>query len=120
MNLLHCPRCIHRAALLLMFAITAMTPPAVSAQTPRKIIIDQDAAGPGGTNMQAILALINSRDVDVLGITVVTGDGKSHSLTLEDGKSDHLRAAAPATAELLSWTQQEAQKIWKQRINTRK
>jgi len=47
---------------------------AASAQGQRKIIIDQDAAGPGGTDMQSILALINSPDTDVLGITVLTGD----------------------------------------------
>ena len=46
----------------------------VLGQGRRKVIIDQDAAGPGGTDMQAILALINSRDTDVLGITVLTGD----------------------------------------------
>jgi inosine-uridine nucleoside N-ribohydrolase len=46
----------------------------LSAQTKRKVIIDQDAAGPGGTDMQAILALVNSPDTDVLGITVLTGD----------------------------------------------
>ncbi len=46
----------------------------VSAQGQRKVIIDQDAAGPGGTDMQAILALINSPDTDVLGITDLTGD----------------------------------------------
>ena len=45
-----------------------------SAQGRRKIIIDQDAAGPGGTDMQSILALINSPDTDALGITVLTGD----------------------------------------------
>jgi inosine-uridine nucleoside N-ribohydrolase len=45
-----------------------------SPQGQRKVIIDQDAAGPGGTDMQAILALINSPDTDVLGITVLTGD----------------------------------------------
>jgi purine nucleosidase len=44
------------------------------AQTKRKIIIDQDCAGPGGTDMQAIIALINSPETDVLGITVLTGD----------------------------------------------
>ncbi|HUL33870.1 MAG TPA: nucleoside hydrolase [Candidatus Eisenbacteria bacterium] len=44
------------------------------AQSKRKVIIDQDAAGPGGTDMQAILALVNSPDTDVLGITVLTGD----------------------------------------------
>src|SRR5271165_3118077 len=45
-----------------------------SSQGKRKVIIDQDAAGPGGTDMQSILALINSADTDVLGITVLTGD----------------------------------------------
>jgi purine nucleosidase len=47
---------------------------ALQAQEKRKVIIDQDCAGPGGTDMQSILALINSPDTDVLGITVVTGD----------------------------------------------
>jgi inosine-uridine nucleoside N-ribohydrolase len=40
----------------------------------RKIIIDQDAAGPGGTDQQSILMLIQSPQTEVLGITVVTGD----------------------------------------------
>src|SRR6202045_3489027 len=44
------------------------------AQEQRKVIIDQDCAGPGGTDMQAILSLVNSPDTDVLGITVLTGD----------------------------------------------
>jgi purine nucleosidase len=59
------------APLLLAFALVALP---VSAQSKRKVIIDQDAAGPGGTDMQAILALVNSPDTDVLGITVLTGD----------------------------------------------
>src|SRR6202795_2684662 len=46
----------------------------LSAQGKRKVIIDQDAAGPGGTDMQSILALVNSPETDVLGITVLTGD----------------------------------------------
>jgi inosine-uridine nucleoside N-ribohydrolase len=57
--------------LLLLFAVSALC---TSAQTRRKVIIDQDAAGPGGTDMQAILSLINSPETDVLGITVLTGD----------------------------------------------
>ncbi len=44
------------------------------AQEKRKVIIDQDGAGPGGTDMQAILALVNSPETEVLGITVLTGD----------------------------------------------
>src|ERR1019366_4770926 len=39
-----------------------------------KVIIDQDAAGPAGTDQQAILLLIQSPRTEVLGITVVTGD----------------------------------------------
>src|ERR1700758_875280 len=39
-----------------------------------KIIIDQDAAGPGGTDQQSILLLIQSPQAEVLGVTVVTGD----------------------------------------------
>jgi len=47
---------------------------AASGQQRRKIIIDKDAAGPGGTDQQAILLLIQSPQTEVLGITVVTGD----------------------------------------------
>src|SRR5581483_3445609 len=43
-------------------------------QEKRKIIIDQDAAGPAGTDQQAMLLLIQSPQTEVLGITVVTGD----------------------------------------------
>jgi len=43
-------------------------------QEKRKIIIDQDAAGPAGTDQQAMLLLIQSPQTEVMGITVVTGD----------------------------------------------
>lgn len=45
-----------------------------SAEGKRKIIIDQDAAGPGGTDQQSMLLLIQSPETEVSGITVVTGD----------------------------------------------
>src|SRR5205823_3545008 len=41
----------------------------------RMVIIDQDAFGPAGSNLQAILLLLQASDVEVLGITVVSGDG---------------------------------------------
>jgi len=44
------------------------------AQERRKIIIDQDAAGPAGTDQTSMLLLIQSPQAEVLGITVVTGD----------------------------------------------
>lgn len=43
-------------------------------QPKRKLIIDQDAAGPAGTDLQSTLLLIQSPQTEVLGITVVTGD----------------------------------------------
>jgi inosine-uridine nucleoside N-ribohydrolase len=57
------------------------------ADTRRKVIIDQDAFGPAGSNMQAILMLLQAKDVEVLGITVPSGDGwrdeeVSHALRL--------------------------------------
>lgn len=65
-------RLLSGATLLILLSILLVLP--LQAQTKRKVIIDQDAAGPGGTDMQAILALVNSPDTDVLGITVLTGD----------------------------------------------
>jgi len=62
-----------RYSLLILVLIGLFTSVA-TAQTKRKVIIDQDCAGPGGTDMQAILTLINSPETDVLGITVLTGD----------------------------------------------
>ena len=44
------------------------------AQTRRKVIIDQDCSGPGGSNLQTVLLLLQSPQVEVLGITVASGD----------------------------------------------
>ena len=46
-------------------------------QTPpkkRKVIYDQDNTGPLGTDMQGLLMLLQADNIDLLGITVVTGD----------------------------------------------
>ena len=40
----------------------------------RKVIINEDCSGPGGSNMQTLLVMIQSPQVEVLGITVVSGD----------------------------------------------
>jgi len=58
-----------RVFLLATFLVTA-----AQAQSLRKVIIDQDTSGPGGSNMMSVLALINSPETEVLGITVLTGD----------------------------------------------
>jgi purine nucleosidase len=59
---------------LLLFAAAIGIPSPLLAQEKNKMIIDQDCAGPGGTDMQAVLAIVNSPKADVLGITVMTGD----------------------------------------------
>jgi inosine-uridine nucleoside N-ribohydrolase len=66
-----------RAGPILLAGAIAWAPlgtAALAAPVARKVIIDQDCAGPGGTDMQAVLALLNAPDVQVLGIGVVTGD----------------------------------------------
>ena len=44
------------------------------AEQRRKVIINEDCSGPGGSNMQTLLVMIQSPLVEVLGITVVSGD----------------------------------------------
>jgi inosine-uridine nucleoside N-ribohydrolase len=58
-----------RNALLILLLTTLAT-----AQPRRKVIINQDCSGPGGSNMQTLLVLLQSPEVEVLGITVVSGD----------------------------------------------
>ncbi|HKF51989.1 MAG TPA: nucleoside hydrolase [Candidatus Acidoferrales bacterium] len=60
--------------LLFLAAVYLLALPSAAQQKP-KIIIDEDALGPATTNLQAILALIQSPQTQVLGITVVSGDG---------------------------------------------
>jgi inosine-uridine nucleoside N-ribohydrolase len=62
-----------RAALLFLLTICLLAAPA-AARLRRKVIVDQDAAGPGGSNLQAIMLLVKSPSVETLGIGVVTGD----------------------------------------------
>jgi len=60
---------------ILLCAFLCVSAWAQNASNKRKIIIDQDAAGPAGTDQQSMLLLIQSPQTQVIGITVVTGDG---------------------------------------------
>jgi inosine-uridine nucleoside N-ribohydrolase len=51
---------------------------AAQAEGRRKVIIDQDASGPAGSDQQSMMLLIQSPQAEVLGITVVTGDQWLH------------------------------------------
>jgi inosine-uridine nucleoside N-ribohydrolase len=67
----------------LLFALLAATSvglpaaesPAAALAGKRRVIIDQEALGPGGSNLQAILMLLQASDVELLGITITSGDG---------------------------------------------
>jgi inosine-uridine nucleoside N-ribohydrolase len=45
-----------------------------AAQAPRMVLIDQDGSGPGGSNQMAMMVLLQSPQVKVLGITMVSGN----------------------------------------------
>jgi inosine-uridine nucleoside N-ribohydrolase len=99
-------------ALALGAALFASLPARLCAAEKRLVIVDEDATGPGGTNQMALLALLESPQVQVLGITVVTGDGWMEENTLHTlrmleltGHAD-VPVARGATAPLVR-TQQE-------------
>ncbi|MDE1160363.1 MAG: nucleoside hydrolase [Acidobacteriaceae bacterium] len=56
-------------ALLPCAALQAQQQPA-----PRLVIMDQDGSGPGGSNQMAMMVLLQSPDVRVLGLTMVSGN----------------------------------------------
>jgi inosine-uridine nucleoside N-ribohydrolase len=66
-----------KLAILLLAACAAVLP----AQK-RLVLIDQDGSGPGGSDQMAMLALLQAPDVQVLGITIVTGDAWRDEETL--------------------------------------
>src|SRR5258708_15901160 len=59
---------------LLLLPLLLITNDPTFAQQHRKVVINQDCSGPGGSNMQTLLTLIQSPQVEVLGITVVSGN----------------------------------------------
>jgi purine nucleosidase len=101
-------------AFLLLFACSF-----ASAQARRKVIINEDCSGPGGSNMQTLAVMIQSPQVEVLGITVVSGDQwrdeeVAHTLRLLEiiGRTDI--PVVPGAEFPLVRTREEAQ-MWQQR-----
>ncbi|MDH3402100.1 MAG: nucleoside hydrolase [Acidobacteriota bacterium] len=67
----------HRLIAGWMAALTIAGGSAAGAQPPPekiKVIVDQDARGPCSTDMQSVLMFVQSPRVEVLGITIVSGD----------------------------------------------
>ncbi len=90
-----------------------------SAQPRRKVIINEDCSGPGGSNLQTLLVMIQSPEVEVLGITVVSGDQwrdeeVAHTLRLLEiiGRTDI--PVVPGAAFPLVRRREEAQQ-WQER-----
>src|SRR5208283_3450966 len=90
-----------------------------AAQPRRKVIINEDCSGPGGSNLQTLLVMIQSPQVEVLGITVVSGDQwrdeeVAHTLRLLEiiGRTDI--PVVPGAVFPLVRRREEAQQ-WQQR-----
>ncbi len=80
---------------LFAFSLVLMASSFSPAQQRRKIIVNEDFSGPGGSNMQTLLVLALSPQVEVLGATVVSGnqwrdEEVAHTLRLLEiiGRSD--------------------------------
>src|SRR6202045_4194235 len=104
------------AAIVLTSSLTSWS------QEKRKIIIDQDAAGPAGTDQQSMLLLIQSPQTEVLGIAVVTGDAwlteeVAHTLRMLEliGRTDI--PVVPGAEYPLVRTKEETEQ-WEQRYGS--
>ena len=92
------------------------------AQPKRKIVINQDCSGPGGSNLQTLALLIQSPDVEVLGITVVSGDQwrdeeVAHTLRLLEIMGRTAIPVLPGAVFPLVRRRDEAQ-LWQARYGT--
>jgi purine nucleosidase len=99
--------------------ICLLTVSLASAQSRRKVIINEDCSGPGGSNMQTLALMIQSPQIEVLGITVVSGDQwrdeeVAHTLRLLEimGRSDI--PVVPGAAFPLVRTREES-RLWQER-----
>jgi inosine-uridine nucleoside N-ribohydrolase len=88
------------------------------AQPRRKVIINEDCSGPGGSNMQTLALMIQSPQVEVLGITIVSGDQwrdeeVAHALRLLEIMGRTEIPVVPGATFSLVRTREEAQ-LWQQ------
>jgi purine nucleosidase len=103
------PTALFFLSMTLLSAAAAATPAMVQE---RMVLIDQDGSGPGGSNQMAMMVLLQSPQVKVLGITMVTGnawrdDEARHTLRMLEliGRAD-IPVALGAVFPLIR-TQQE-------------
>jgi purine nucleosidase len=69
------PRTSTALTLCVLFALSLSLSATASAQRQKiKVIADQDSAGPQGTNFLSLLMLLRAPEINLLGITTVSGD----------------------------------------------
>ena len=110
--LLECTVIMKQRWAIFVTILALLAAPAFGQQR-RKVIVDQDASGPGGSNLQAIMTLVQSPAVETLGIAIVTGDAwrdeeLAHTLRLLEivGRTDI--PVLPGAAFPLVHTREEA------------
>src|ERR1700721_4851216 len=65
---------VTRGLRLVMAAALALCLAQAAGAQRRLVLIDQDGSGPGGSNQMAMMVLLQSPEVEVLGIAMVTGN----------------------------------------------
>lgn len=106
--------------LLLRVILTLLSIPGLAIGQREKIIVDQDARGPSSTDMNSILMFAQSPQVDVLGVTIVTGDQwvkeeTAHTLrALEIAGRTDIPVVPGAAGPLLN--SREESSIWEQQF----
>lgn len=114
-----------RALSMALLSLAALAG-AQAADARRKVIVDQDMFGPGGSNMNSVLMLLQAPDVEVLGIVVSSGDGWrddeiEQTLRMLElvGRSDvpvYAGAVFPlvnSAARIRAWEQRYGPLVWK-------
>jgi purine nucleosidase len=118
-NAVHSSPSVKTYPLIALLAFLLASSLLSTAASRRKVIINQDCSGPGGSNMQTLLVMIQSPGVEVLGITVVSGDSwrdeeVAHTLRLLEiiGRTDI--PVVPGAVFPLVRRRDEAQ-LWQER-----
>ncbi len=113
------PSATFRLCPLLFLLIVPCSLRPIHAQNP-KVIVDQDARGPASTDMQSILMFVQSPDVEVLGVTLVSGDQFVKEQTqrtlraLEIAGRTDIPVVPGAEAPLIN--SKEESELWEQRF----
>ncbi|MBS1090130.1 nucleoside hydrolase [Gluconobacter sp. Dm-74] len=96
------------SALLAACTVLAPLAAANAAPAPNYVVLDNDFLGPGGSNIQSIIPLLNRPGVTLLGLTSVVGDdwenaGTAHALRfLEIAHQTQIPVADGATTPLVN------------------